>query len=602
MGVTFSPVEVIDDIYSVLSETGEVNYEDLYEQLIEIHEHPIDLNQATEEDLRQLRFLNDQQIDNILLYVEKHPMDSLSELRLVGGLQDYEIRNMLPFVSVQPKTPPKPLYAREVFQYAQHEILTRTDARYIEDPHRDGQMDPIYAQLRYKFNYQNRVQAGATLRRPTGGDAEDLLYGGYISLKQIGAMQSLVLGNYQAEYGQGLVMATPFHTGKSNYVMNVGANNEGMKKYASPDGEGMHGIGTSWRYRWLDAAAWYSLNKPNDSTYKHLVGMNITAHFKRWKIGMTAIENIYSDSLRYYYEHARYNQNYFRGDKQFVGGVNFRWNQGIVDLFGEVATAQNQKWGWGTIVGSRIYPMHDWGLIVLYRYYSPTYDNTMGYAYAETSRINDENGLYIGTDIKLIKHWRITIYGDVFRFDGIKYGIPYRPSYGYDTQAEVCYLPQKAWDMKLKFRAKQKAKKDQFSIRYQFHITEGGWSFNTQADGNIVRDSLQTLSYGTSVFQDIAYTFREVPLNLRLRLQGFYTPDWDNRIYVYEHDVLYAYSTPAIYGEGGRMYLNLRWKIIPQLSLYFRLSETIYTKNWVAHQKLPQQTRTDIHLLLRATL
>lgn len=597
------PKDIVDDIYGFLSETETINYEDLQEQLIEIHQHPINLNEATAEDLERLRFLSGKQIDNILLYVETHPMDSLSELQLIPDLQDYEIRDLLPFVCVRPKEVRPPIYAKEVFKYAQHELLARTDARYIEDPKRDQQSDPIYSQFRYKFNYRNQVQAAFTLRRPTGCKAQDLLYGGYICLKDIGHLRSLVLGNYQAHYGLGLVMTEPFRNGRQNYVMNVGLQPEGIRKYASVDGQGLHGVGTSWRYRWLDISAWYSLTKENDSIRKHNVGLNLTAQYRRWKIGITAMENIYSDTLRYYYEHARYNQNYFRGKEQFVGGVNFRWNQGIVDVFGEVAAAQNkQRWGAGVTAGMRLTPIHDLGFILLYRYFSPHFDNTWGYAFSETSRINDENGLYIGTDIKRLKHWRFQLYGDIFYFSGIKYGIPYSPSWGYDAQVEAAYLPSSAWNMDWRFRARQKAKKDTYQARYRFNWGENNWQLRTELTGNIVKDSLAHLTYGGLVSQYVAYAFARVPLVLQLCAEGFYTPDWDNRIYQFEHDVLYAYSSTAMYGEGGRLYLNLRWKPIQQLSVYFKISETVYTKRWQNKQALRARTRTDVHLLLRATL
>ena len=38
--------------------------------------------------------------DDILSYVYRHPLDSLYELRLIPSLTDYEIRDMLPFVTI----------------------------------------------------------------------------------------------------------------------------------------------------------------------------------------------------------------------------------------------------------------------------------------------------------------------------------------------------------------------------------------------------------------------------------------------------------------------------------------------------------------------
>ena len=213
-----------------------------------------------------------------------------------------------------------------------------------------------------------------------------------------------------------------------------------------------------------------------------------------------------------------------------------------------------------------------------------------------------QNGLYLGADIKLIPHWRIAVYGDFFRFSGIKYGIPYSPSWGYDAQAEVSYLPEDVWSMNLKLRSRQKAKKDQWNLRYQFDYDQAGWKLRTEVDANLVRTPTRQLTYGLSLFQDVRYSFSSIPITLQMRVQGFYIPQWDNRLYLYENDVLYAYSINSLYGKGGRMYLNFRWKVIPQLAIYLRVSETIYTNSWVKEKQLPATTHTDIHLLLRATL
>ena len=266
-----------------------------------------------------------------------------------------------------------------------------------------------------------------------------------------------------------------------------------------------------------------------------------------------------------------------------------------------MAAAQNQRWGFGTEVGCRFLPVNDIGLIVLYRYYSPTFDNTLGYAFSETKRINDENGLYVGMEVKRLKNWRFEVYGDIFRFSGIKYGINYSPSWGYDAMGMAEWLPQRAYSMNWKFRAREKGKQSLYSLRYQFTWESGGWRLRTQADGNLAQDKNNSLSWGVSVHQDIQYRFARVPLVLQFRAQGFDARKWANRVYIYENDVLYAFSTPASYGQGGRFYLNMRWQIIKQLAVYLRVSETVYSKTWAAERRI-LQTRTDIHLLFRAVI
>ena len=638
---TFTLDEVVLDIYNAVTEFSEVDYEQLQTDLYALHDAPIDLNNTSDEELSQLYFLSPQQIDDILAYAGRHPFESLYELRLIPSLAEYEIRDLLPFVQIRNHKSEiinQKLYPREVFAHATHEIITRVDARNIEGV--EG-TDPMYVQGRYRFDYQRKVTFGAQLRRPVGGVAKDLQYGAYMQLRDITPhLHTVVGGNFQASFGQGLVLAPVFHSGKSSYISSVGMQQQGLRYYSSVDGEGLHGAGVTIRHAFssqtrLDASALYSMRRANDSTWHHLLGANLTLRHKRLEVQLTAIENLWSDSI-HPYRNAKYNRHYFRGRNQAVIGASFRYNHGWFDAFGEVATTQNYKrfeealngeainpingeavnsphWGLGALIGSRFYPTQGVSLVALYRYYSPYFDNALGYAFSETSRINDENGGYLGFEITRWRNWRISGYGDVFYFSGYKYGLGDAvKTLGYDAMAEIQYSWAKrpsfqggdGGRLSLRLRARQKGDAT-YSTRAQFDWTQGSWSLRTTAEANLTTNPLTPqLTYGFTIFQDISYSLplREGRgLGLRFRLQGFDAREWANRIYIYEHDVLYAFSIPATYGLGGRAYLCLRWQIIPQLALYFRVSETVYAKQWAASHSRPQ-TRTDLHLLLRAKL
>ena len=636
---TFNLDEVVLDIYNAVTEIVAVDFEQLQTDLYALHANPIDLNHTNEEELEQLYFLSPRQIDDILLYADRHPFESLYELQLIPSLADYEIRDLLPFVQIANSQQPTAnsynniMYAREVFAHAKHELVARVDARNIEDT---TGTDPIFAQFRYRFDYQRRVTFGAQLRRPMGGMAQDLQYGAYLQLTDIAPhVHKIVGGNYQASFGQGLVLASVYHSGKSMYVASAGMQQQGLRHYGGADGASMHGAGTTLRWEWgkstrLDASALYSMRRANDSTWQHTVGANLTLRHKQLEVQLTGIENIWSDSIHPYHN-AKYNQHYFRGFHQAVLGASVRYNYGLLDAFGEVATSQNHqseitndksqitnnKWGVGTLVGCRFYPADGVSLIALYRYYSPWFDNAWGYGFSETSRINDENGGYIGFDITRLKNWRFSGYGDVFYFSGYKYGLgDATKTIGYDAMFETQYhsnqqspygasrseeiTNHKYW-LSFRLRAKKKGSST-YSARFQFDWSKGPWSLRTTADGNYVS------SYGISLAQDVAFDFSklstlnsQLPLSLKFRLQWFDAREWSNRIYLYEHDVLYSFSIPATYGLGGRGYLCLKWQIIKQLALYLRVSETVYSSKW-ASEHHRATTRTDVHLLLRATL
>ena len=602
----FSTQDIIDDIYARLTETGEADYEELSDQLLYLAANPIELNTATRDRLLQLPFLTAEQIDQLLLYVWQHPMDDIAELALVPSLHSYDIRDLRPFVYIRPQAPTADrLSLRRLFHDAHHEVTLRTDARNIEQTG----PDPVYLNLRYRLTYQQRVSASLTIRRPTGAPARDMQYGGSLRINDIGIVSRLVVGGLQANFGTGLVFAPAFRLGKTGYIAGAGLADEGVRQYNSPDGAGLLGAGVTLRpHRYIELSALYGAQHTNDSLWRHVLGANITLRYRRLRLGLTASESLYSDSLRL--RNAAYNTHYFRGTNQAVIALNARYNWGIADLFGELAAAQNSRWGYATDLGLRLTPLSDLHLVLLYRYYSRYFDNKLGYALAETSRTNDENGLYVAADIRLLRHWRFDAYADIFRFDTVKFGIPFAPSWGYDTRIGAAYCPDHTdYDLLFRLRARMKGTNQTFSTLCQFNWGDGAWRLRTQLDANIARtlpapdsnDTSAPPTFGLTILQDICYSFPDAPVRLSLRLMGFDMRQWDNRIYIYEPDVLYSLTTPALYGRGGRVLLNLRWQIIPPLTLYFRASETLYHPDWADLRDIPL-TRSDLHLLLRLAL
>ena len=572
---------VLEDIFNQLAEDGDLPYEDIEEELLSIAENPLDLNTVTGEDLSRLMFLSDEQIDAILMYQYQHGYKEIYELQLIDCLKDYEIRNLLPFVRVDvlndkvrgDKAKGKEMYFREVFHYAKHEISLRVDARNIEDF--DG--DPMYSKFRYRFNYQNRVQAGVTLDRAAGVPWKKLNYGGYIQLKDIGPMKTIVAGNYQASFGYGLVVGTPFKRGKSAYVQSTATTDEGLKKFSSVGDSYnyFHGVGATARVKWADLSAFYSLRKEKQDAWQHVVGVNATAKWKKLKVGVTGVETIDQEE---------------KSDRQQATGAmgaNVRYNWGKVDVWGEVAASHAESWGWATIMGLRVNPITDLNLLAIYRYYSPKYENIYANALASTTRVKNEHGGYFGIEYNRLRNWQLSVYGDVWQE-------------GYETMAQADFLPQKNYKMHMRLRAKRKNEIDTYSTRWNGVWELGQWRVKTQIDANMVYDQ-EKWDYGFSVFQDVEYRFARVPIVLQFRAQAFDAREWNNRVYMYENDVLYAYAIPFVYGLGGRFWLNARYKINDTFALYLRVSETLYQGAWAAaHNK--QNTRTDIHALLRVKL
>lgn len=598
--MTGTPIEsLIEDIYSQITEESYndngTDIESLTEQLLQQLTHPIPLNECDYDALAGLPMLSEEQITSILLKVRDMPLHSLYELQLVSTLKDYELRNLLPFVEVgEPQH--EPFFWRELAAYGSHDISVRTDVRNAEGF--EGS-DPVYVQGKYGYTFRRKVAAGFTLRRPAGGGGQDLQYGGYLQLNDIGCLKRLVGGCYQARFGQGLVTNHFFHTGKSSRVMQMGNDRPGLSKVSSAGSERYQGIGATFTAgRHTEVSAWYSVD--STKVWHHAIGANVSLNFRSLRIGITAMEHLYSDSLPV--RNTYYNAAYFRGKQQCVVGADIKYTFRWMQLFAEAAASENSSWGYGAIGGIRLTPLPDLGLVGLYRYYSPMFDNRYGYAFSESSRLGDEQGGYIGVEYKGVRHWRLSAYGDVFHFAGPKYGIRQSGTTGFEVLGQAEYLSGHYSGL-LSLRSRTKGDERTHRARAEFSYTAGGWRFHTRADASLVHgtDNSQPLTYGVSASQDIEYHLQAIPMVLQVRLQGFDVQNWANRIYAYENDVLYAFSIPATYGLGGRWYVNMRYRIMEQLSLYLRVSQTVYHPTWAEAKSRPM-TKTDIHVMLRAQL
>lgn len=81
---------------------------------------------------------------------------------------------------------------------------------------------------------------------------------------------------------------------------------------------------------------------------------------------------------------------------------------------------------------------------------------------------------------------------------------------------------------------------------------------------------------GFMMYADVLFKPVMKRLSGNARLQYFETDNYDTRIYTYENDVLYSYSIPMVYGKGYRYYLNLRYNLFKDVSLWARLAQTRY--------------------------
>ncbi|MBO7118828.1 MAG: helix-hairpin-helix domain-containing protein [Bacteroidaceae bacterium] len=186
------------------------------QELKELSEHPLNINTATVEDLLQLPFLSEAQIEQIHAYIYLHgQMQTLAELRLVPLLDEATRRRMSLFV-----------YAQSVQQNGKDQLLGHLHSDFstrLDVPlyYRLGQQnneyrgDPLYHRIRYTIGNSRHFQAGLRIEKDAGERYYDS-YGAYAMLHDVGFLQRAIVGDYRIGFGEGLVIGGSTWSSKSS--------------------------------------------------------------------------------------------------------------------------------------------------------------------------------------------------------------------------------------------------------------------------------------------------------------------------------------------------------------------------------------------------
>jgi hypothetical protein len=353
------------------------------------------------------------------------------------------------------------------------------------------------------------------------------------------------------------------------------------------------------------------LGKKN-TVNQQIVGGNITYTNMNLQIGLTAVHTTLDNTLTP--DKSVYNYFYFSGNEQTTGGVFYRYRWKKLNLFGETAITNNA--GVATLNGFSFSPLSQVSLVVLQRYYSPEYDTFYASSFSETSRVNNESGLYLGAEVRPFRKWKFAAYADSYRFPWPKFGID-APSLGNDYLLQADFNPKRSISMfwRLKYEEKETnlstleavmpeiVPLNKASLRYQLTYSYGDFSFKNVLEGNLVQKGNPAWTYGVIASQDVSYAFRRIPLKIDFRYQFFDAVDYENRFYSYEKDVLYAFSIPLYYGLGSRYYLNLKYELNKSLSFWFKIAQTVYADDRESvssgNETIVGNRKTDLRFMLK---
>jgi len=606
--------EIINELVEE-SQEEEISSE-IYDNLEDLLNNPIDINTADINELQTIPFVDFSIARKIIEHRDKYGLFfSVNELYSVRLIPADVVNKILPFVIV------KPVVQREEESFFTS-LKSQTDISLRSRIQNDLQERKGFSENKFKgssthiynrmiLKYEN-FQAGFLTEKDPGEEQFNEFSSGHIYVKDLALIKNLVIGDYYIEFGQGLALWNVYGLSKSSdAVYPVKKNERRIIPYKSTsENNFFRGAAVEFDYKSFSLSVFYSKNKfdaniddaSGEILSTPLNGLHRTeTELKRRK---SAQETVYGARLDFVKENLlrigllHYRSNFSHpfqpSDVYDIAGNKFNYTSAAYDLyieninlFGEVVYNGRSV---ASINNIQFYLSSNLQYIISIRSYPVNFINIHGFGFGERSgAAQNEFGIYNGLK------WRLpfgifNVYYDQFKFPYATFDTPL-PAVGNEFLIEFTFNPFTKVETKIRYKKERKelkfntnnenviAERNKESIRSEiiYDISKllrwrTRFEYNFYAVKNFEADE-----DGFMFYQDIRY----IPfsgLNIFGRIIFYRTDSFNTAIYQYENNLTGVLSNTALYGEGIRWYFMVRYKVFSFLTLSGRYSETYKPK------------------------
>lgn len=599
--------------------------DDSYWQSAEYYKrHHLNLNYATEDDLKELHLLTALQIESFLRYRQLiGKLISIYELQAVPLWDVALIKNLLPYITVNDVRNDLASLSKR-FVSGSSSILFRygkiaEQAKGFKPPANEnasyyaGSRNRLY--VRYKYNYNGILQYGILGAKDAGeeffkGSQKNGFdfYSFHLFAKNIGKIKQLALGDFTVNMGQGLIQWQSLAFGKSAAVLNVKREASFLRPYNSSGSYNFHrGIGVVTGNQNWSVAAFISkrklsgnivvdsaddehissfqtsgyhrtlseLNDKNSMT-QLAVGGSVKFEKYNWHIAVNMVD--YHFSKIFQKEDKPYNLFALSGKDWSNSGIDYSYTYRNMHMFGEFAVDKHLN---KAFVNGLLVSVHSTvDVSLLYRSIDKAYQSLYANAFTENTAPSNEKGMYAGLSLRPSSQIRMDAYADVFSFPWLKYLVD-APSGGKEYFLQFTYVPNKKASMYVLYKSKCKQKSfadANEAMKSLYVVPQNNLRFQARVQINdrfVLTNRIEALWYdnngkykeqGFLMYVQADYKpGRKISGNARL--QHFETDGYNSRIYTYESDMLYSYSIPEFFDKGFHYYVNCRFDIVSLLGI-----------------------------------
>ena len=650
----------VKSILSFVSETlpDETDLSELSTRLYFYKDHPIDVNHAKPEQLKELIFLSAAQVENFFSYIQSAgKLTDLLELQSIDGFDVETVMRIMPFVTLKTQPEITMLSLKSIRSKGENELLLRygqvleKQKGFTSLPGSHYSGGPSKFLLRYRYRLDDFIAisfvaekgAGETLFRGTNKSGFDFVSGS-VALSKTGRFSKIIIGDYSLQFGEGLTLWMGTTLGRGADVAGVAKNGTGSKPYTSAN-ESSFFRGTSIKYKlfknsYLTTFISYknldaSLTKGSDGNFTlstisttglHRTATEIAHKHNVNQLVYGALGEYHSGSLnigmagyysRYEYEFKKAKQGYkayaFEGKSLTNSGVHYNYTFKNAYFFGEAAYSIPGATAF--INGVMASFSSTLSAVILYRNYSKRHLTFYSQPLGEGSGSVNENGFYGGFHFTPARKWSISFYGDISHFPWLRYRVD-QPSSALQIMGQVRYTPRKNLVALLKISTKKGEQNDtsglvvnpvadfrkdnlRVGIQWQLHRKFG---MESRIEITRYQKGKRAAEPGILVYQDADFRPMSSKLSAGFRIAYFNTASYDSRIYAYEDDVLNGSGSGLYNGNGIRFYLNTNYRLSRQMRVWCRYGIYHYpgaTKTGSGLDQIEGSTKSEIRIQMR---
>lgn len=597
--------------------TGDL--ERLQQVLDELRRHKIPVNTADTDRLRELPWLTSGDILSIIRHQQSEgPFVSLQQLEVILGRE--KATALAPYITFD--TPDSALPSGKKKRREERPGGSFYSRVFRETTAREGLYDGRYGGENFKLS--NRLQldyANCRFYLVHERDIGEPDFADFLSLSfalsDLGIIKQAVAGNYELNFGQGLLLGQSRFLSKGSEPSNsVRLGSKRLAPYGSSSEYGFfQGVATTVALFPFEVTAFYSANRVDarkvngvitgfdesgyhrsrternrkDNVTETVYGANVLYRFMSGtvtgKAGGTWLRYDYGDPLR----------SLDGRDASLLGSVEADVTVGKLGLFGEAAWSEKPDSRISWIAGADYPILPNVHFLAALRDYDTRYYSPFAGAFAERAKnATNEKGVYAGIDAKISSDFSVGAYYDWFRFPLLGEHARFA-SDGYDIRLFADYRQSEtiSWSLQYQHKYKERQKKQgssseplwtalpQVTDRFRLDCTiDLSRNLRLRTRGEVKRVVSEYLrgdetAHGWLLYQQAAYAAGGLSLKGRFTL--FNTDSHDAAIYAYEDDLPFVFNTRAFNGRGRALFLAASWSVMRNLKLAGKFETTWYS-------------------------